>query len=726
MTQATFQVVLALTGATLSVAVAIGGLAIAPRHVLHRLFAGSMGSLALMQLCAGLSGLFAPDALYWESLRLLAHACWSGMGLLFSISFARFSPREHIRTWQWGLPLAFGLPLGLVIGGLKGFDELLLLPEQASIEVLQAPLGWAEYGLYTMILVSAVVSIAHLEKTLRASAGTIRAQIKFMLLGMGSIFTVQVYTASQTLVLASRHTSFISIEAMAVILASVLMIAACLRRRRFDVQLYVARAFPFHAISLKIAMLYLCLAVGGPQLFHLHRTGHEALIPTGVLWGLGLLIGVLVLISDLVRYESRRFLNRYIFRTRYDYRRIWSLYTQRMASVVNVRELCHVIARLVSDTFGVPAVTVWLLNPEAQHRLAIGGSTVSWDRENLPRGWEAAVQAFMTTIRQHTMPVDFASPLRQGHEGRQGGILETMRIRYGAVLVAGHEIVGMITLSERLTREPFVGEDLDLLQTIADQAAASLQNAQLSQRMVEVREMQAFQTVSTFFVHDLKNLAAKLSLMVQNLPIHYDNPDFRDDMLQVISKSVAKMNAMCSRFTLFTHTIELNLVETELNDLAQEAIAELARTSAVQWHRELLPLPPIRVDRDQIGKVLSNLLLNAIEAVGEDGEIRLTTACIEPWLVVTISDNGCGMSSDFLTSRLFEPFQTTKSQGLGIGMFHSKKIVEAHHGRIEAESIEGQGSMFRVLLPMAGVAPERDPEPAIPEGVLETSSHRSH
>ncbi len=397
-----------------------------------------------------------------------------------------------------------------------------------------------------------------------------------------------------------------------------------------------------------------------------------------------------------------------------------------MASVVDVRELCHVIARLVSDTFGVPAVTVWLFNPEAQNRLVVVGSTVSWDREKLPRGWEETVQAVMTTIRQHTMPVDFTSPLRQGLRACQRDALDTMRIRYGTVLVSGQEILGMITLSERLTQEPYVGEDLDLLQTIADQAAASLQNAQLSQHMLEVRELHAFQTVSTFFVHDLKNLAAKLSLMVQNLPIHYDNPDFRDDMLQVISKSVTKMNAMCNRFTLFTHTIELNPAETDLNRLARETIAELQPTCVVQWHQEMLPLPPIRVDREQIGKVLSNLLLNAVEAVAQDGEIRLTTACTERWVVVTVSDNGCGMASDFLTRRLFEPFQTTKSQGLGIGMFHSKKIIEAHHRRIEAESIEGQGSTFRILLPMASVAPDGDPALSIPKGKLETPSRISH
>lgn len=695
MTHTTLQMALGLAGATLSVGTAVVGLAMAPRYFAHRLFAMAMGCLALMQLGAALSpqAISTSDGWPWAYYQLLATACLPGLGLLFSVSFARFNPRDHVRQWQWWLPLGFGLPLGLVAGWPNMIYQL---PPPSLGPLSHAPLGWAGYGFYSVVLISALAIIAQLETTLRASAGTIRAQIKFMILGMGCIFAVQVYTASQTLLLASRHASFTSLEAIAAVLANGLIIAAFVRRRRFDVKLYVARSFPVHAVSLKISVLYLLIAAGFPQIF---RT------PSGALWGLVLLIaGVVVLISDLVRYESRRVLNRYIFRARYDYRRVWSLYTQRLSAVVDVRELGHVIARLVSDTFGAPAVTVWLCNPEGQNRLASGGSTVSRDRETLPDGWEAALQALMTTLRQHTMPVDFASPLCQGRPGCQRDRLEAMRIRYGAVLASGQEILGMITLSERLTREPFVGEDLDLLQTIADQAAASLQNAQLSQHRLEVREMHAFQTVSTFFVHDLKNLAAKLSLMVQNLPAHYDNPDFRHDMLQVISKSVTKMNAMCSRFTLFTQTIELNPAETDLNRLIQEAMAELQTAGEVQWRQELLPLPPIRVDREQIGKVLSNLLLNAVEAVAQDGEIRLTTACAEQWAVVTVSDNGCGMSGDFLANRLFEPFQTTKSQGLGIGMFQSKKIIEAHHGRIEAESIEGRGSTFRILLPLASEA----------------------
>jgi signal transduction histidine kinase len=181
--------------------------------------------------------------------------------------------------------------------------------------------------------------------------------------------------------------------------------------------------------------------------------------------------------------------------------------------------------------------------------------------------------------------------------------------------------------------------------------------------------------------------------------VHYDNPAFREDMLRVISSSVAKMNAMCSRLSLMTRKIDLCLVEVDLNTLVSTTLAEIKESLNAALYQEFRSVPCLLVDPEQLQKVLLNLVLNANEAVNERGEIHVQTDWREGWAVLSVRDNGCGISSVFLERSLFQPFQTTKSQGLGIGLFHSKMIVEAHGGRIEVESEEGKGSIFRVLLP---------------------------
>jgi signal transduction histidine kinase len=127
-------------------------------------------------------------------------------------------------------------------------------------------------------------------------------------------------------------------------------------------------------------------------------------------------------------------------------------------------------------------------------------------------------------------------------------------------------------------------------------------------------------------------------------------------------------------------------------------VQDLVKVPLVQ---ELHPVPKLLLDPEHLQKVVINLLLNANEAVNDRGEIHITTDTIDGWGVLVVRDNGCGIPKAFMERSLFHPFQTTKSQGLGIGLFHSKMIVEAHHGRIEVESEEGKGSTFKVFLPIA-------------------------
>ncbi len=126
----------------------------------------------------------------------------------------------------------------------------------------------------------------------------------------------------------------------------------------------------------------------------------------------------------------------------------------------------------------------------------------------------------------------------------------------------------------------------------------------------------------------------------------------------------------------------------------------LPSSSKAKITKHLNAVPKTMLDPEQFRKVVLNLVLNAQDAVGDRGEIRVETDQHNGWASLKITDNGCGMSPEFLSRSLFRPFQTTKKKGLGIGMFHTKMIVEAHRGKIEVESKLGQGTTFCILLPL--------------------------
>jgi signal transduction histidine kinase len=141
-------------------------------------------------------------------------------------------------------------------------------------------------------------------------------------------------------------------------------------------------------------------------------------------------------------------------------------------------------------------------------------------------------------------------------------------------------------------------------------------------------------------------------------------------------------------------------VEFDFNLLITETLENLNDIAGVEVVKELLPLPNLSADREQLQSVVTNLLLNARDAVGSKGQVTVRTEHFDGWATLSIGDNGCGMSAGFLKDSLFRPFQTTKKKGLGIGMFQSKMIVEAHRGSIQVKSELGVGTTFRIMLPL--------------------------
>ena len=167
-----------------------------------------------------------------------------------------------------------------------------------------------------------------------------------------------------------------------------------------------------------------------------------------------------------------------------------------------------------------------------------------------------------------------------------------------------------------------------------------------------------------------------------------------------MSKSVSHINHVIGRLSLLRHELKIRPVETNLDELVEESIAGLESMPDFSIVREFGSPPRLTLDREQIAKVVTNLVLNAKEAMAGRGSVRISTESRSSWVVLSVSDTGCGMAPEFISRSLFRPFQTTKKNGLGIGMFQSKMIVEVHGGRIEVASNPGQGSTFKVFLPV--------------------------
>jgi putative PEP-CTERM system histidine kinase len=264
--------------------------------------------------------------------------------------------------------------------------------------------------------------------------------------------------------------------------------------------------------------------------------------------------------------------------------------------------------------------------------------------------------------------------------------------RWCVPLRAGEQGLGALVLADRVNGADYTAEELELLQCIADQVTSVLLNLRLANEVARSREMEAFRTMSAFFVHDLKNAAASLNLMLKNLPVHFDRPEFREDALRGIGNTARRIDKMIAGLTALRQRPAFKPVEADLNQLVSEVLDRVDRMPHVELTKELQPLPRMLADREQIQSVVTNLVLNARDALVSGGRLHLRTEHVGGSVILTVADNGCGMSAAFLKDSLFRPFQSTKKEGLGIGMFQSRMIVAAHGGSIRVESEAGKGS----------------------------------
>jgi putative PEP-CTERM system histidine kinase len=703
-----FTSLASFVAAGLSVIMAAATLAHDRRSTVHRLFAAGILLFAVEEVFRGMipAAILREKVVYWQewvfAVAALSPAVWLG----FTISYARINPGSFFSKWKSVLLGVGVVPLLFVaIFRTSLFVNSAVVLEDATRWSI--PLRWPGQVLQIFFLGASVLVLFNLERTIRSSMGRIRWQIKFTVLGIAGLFALRIYLASQSLLYNNLDSGFGTINALALIAANLLFALSIYRAGSLNVDVYLSTATIQNSFTVILAGIYL-LAVGMLAQFARHSVSNRSLPPLPIdafIVFLSLTGLAVFLLSNRLRWRLRLFVSRHFRRPVYDYRSIWMELTARTTSLVDSNVLSTVAARMVSESLEILSVSIWLVD-ESERRLTLGGSTaLSGPRvREIEKAGKSAAD-FIRFLRKQSGcldldMVDFSWPKEIMEAGQE--FFREYKMRYAIGLQAGRELVGVMTLNDdRVGGENKLSvEDLALLETLAAQLAAGLLNLRLSARLRHAQEIETFQMVSAFFVHDLKNVASRLSLTMQNLPANFDNADFRKDALQVISTSLTRIDDLCSRVAMLKRNIELNLARCDLNSLVASTLEEFKGNLKAKLEQDLQPVPKALLDAAQIQTVLTNLVMNANEALNGNGVIRVATIYDGGSVGFAVRDNGCGMTEEFIEKSLFRPLQTTKKRGLGIGLFQSKLIVEAHRGTVEVTSTPGAGTEFRIMLPV--------------------------
>jgi putative PEP-CTERM system histidine kinase len=660
-----------------------------------------MAALGLDSVFTGLSlrATQLGEVVKWLAPAFIAKSFVPAVWLCFSLTYSRSNYREFLA--HWSIPLAFLglLPIGLSIG----FLGQLVSPGMSS------DLWWLQSGvmaktLNVILLIALVLILMNLEQTLRSAVGTMRWRIKFVVLALTVIFGARLYVRSQAILFSAPDIALWGIESGALLIGCFLLALAYARTGLAEIDVYPSLAVLRSSLTVLIVGVYL-LVVGVLAQVVKRFGGAEIFQFQAVIVILGMAGLAVLLLSDRARQRIHVFVGRHFRKAQRDSVRIWTLFSRRLASVTDQVGLCAVAAKLISETFDVLSVTVWLLDEE-KGRLVVGGSTARHAPEasgtTVPA--DTASSAVTDGLWARSSPFDleeidqaWAEELRR----LNATVFPNGGNRVGVPLRTGEQSVGVLVLADRVNGAVYTVEELELLKCIGDQITSVLLNLQLASEVAHARELEALRTMSAFFVHDLKNAAASLNLMLNNLPVHFDDPAFRQDALRGIGNTARRIDEMIARLSTLRQRPDSIQVEADLNQLVGEALDRVNAMPDIELMRELQPLPRILADREQIQSVVTNLVLNAREALSSGGRIQVRTELRGgSRVVLSVVDNGCGMSQAFLRESLFRPFQSTKKKGLGIGLFQSRAIVQAHGGGMHVESEEGKGTTFLVSFPV--------------------------
>jgi putative PEP-CTERM system histidine kinase len=610
--------------------------------------------------------------------------------------FASGSPL-YTRLLSW-------VRLGSLVLGLLMLVLLLDLPALAPL--LQEGSTGRQFSL-TGQLLFAVLGLALVEQLFRNTPVDQRWGIKHLCFGLGVVFVFDFYLYTDALLFHQLDGAIWSARGFINAMAAPLIGITAARNPDWSLPIFLSRRMVLHSTTLFSAGLYmLFMALAG---YYIRIYGGEwgSVFQIAFLFG-ALVVLVALLFSGQFRARAKVFFNKHFFHYRYDYREEWlrviGLLAANRGDLPLNERVIWTLAEIVESSGGL----LWIRNEKGEFRFR-ARFNAHHEVEPLVAGSEPMIG--LMEQRGWVINLDELAndPEVYGDLALPRWLVDTADAWLVVPLIHDGRLVGFVVLLQPRAPQAINWENLDLLKTVGMQAASYLALNQAGEALAEARQFEGFNRLSAFVIHDLKNLIAQLSLVARNAARHKRNPAFVDDAVQTIENAVLKMNRLMAQLKSADVTGAKQRVDlvAELRDV----IATKAAAAPVPRLQASVDQAWVSAEPERLSAVLGHVIQNAQDATPENGRIDVGVRVSGDQAIVEIRDTGSGMDEEFVKSRLFRPFDSTKGlTGMGIGAYECREVIAALGGQVQVESRLGSGTLFRILLPGIGAAtpaPER-------------------
>ena len=508
--------------------------------------------------------------------------------------------------------------------------------------------------------------------------------------------------------LVEMDADVLSVRAGIQALSVPLLLLASRRQAKALARLQVSRKAAFYSASLLLAGAYLLLVSGVGYYVRYFGGEFGPALQVATLFA-ALVCLVVLLLSGSVRARVRMLLGKHFFRYRYDYREEWLRFTTNLSSGNSPQEAGVSIVKGLAGMVESPAGALWIRSLESDDF----GQAAHWNtpplRDKEPIG--SSISAFLLATG---WIIDLEEYRRERGRYADLTLPEWIQSRPQVWLVIPlalpGDLIGFVTLERPRAPVEVNWEVRDLLKTASRQAAGVLALMRATEALLESRKFDAFNRMSAFVVHDLKNIVTQLSLMMKNAQRLGTNAEFQQDMLRTVESSLEKMRQLTLQLREGEKPREGRSGVDLLPIVKRIEASTLARGRTLELHAVDHVLA--RGHEQRIERVLGHVVQNALDATQASDRVWLRLQRSSGHAEVEVGDTGQGMSEEYIRNRLFKPFQTTKPTGMGVGAYESLQYVRELGGQIAVDSTVNRGTIMTILLPLFDAHPASDLEMA--------------
>ncbi|MBE9528382.1 MAG: PEP-CTERM system histidine kinase PrsK [Proteobacteria bacterium] len=694
-----YLTILPVLGGLLALGLGLFTLSRNPGHRTNRTFAIGMGSLVVAETGSAIALLSSSLAVMEFGVRLqsIGFALAPPLWLLFSLVFARAEQKAILKKSIWSVVLTSIAALFFIAMTFAGRVVTVMSETIGADGGTFVEVGDVGKFYFIYMIVGLVLVLIHLENTLRSSTGARRWQIKYVILGIGSILAYKIFQSSQALLFQTYSFDSLPLTSAIILIATSVMGVFIVRHRLMDVDIFISRYVVYNSLTVLIVGIYLIatgLVIQGIRYFELP---YDNFLVSIFIFAAILLLFILIFMRDLQR-RLRLFVSMHFYKHKHEFRDRWMETTERVSAKSSVDEISATLIDMLTETLGARSIHLWLIDQTSNTYLS--------EESELPDEFlqldstHPVVLHLKATAAPFYLNSDFGEPAIENCEA-----VTTLASATTAVLCApvmtGESIIGFLLLSADVAGGQYAPDDFEILGAMSTQAAVQIMNIRLYGHLMQIKEVEVFSKMSSFIMHDLKNLTNSLSLISQNAKHNIENPEFQKDAIKSIDGIVKRMKGLIEKLSDIPKGLEINRKLVDIKYVSDKAIAKIPGDKAkeVIITNNIEALEPLNIDPEAMEMVLINLISNAYEAIEHSGTIILTATADTQKVSISVKDDGPGMTREFVKNELFKPFSTTKKRGFGIGLFQCKAVVEAHNGKIDVISREGVGTTFKLTLP---------------------------